>query len=70
MQGLNVVAYLSMAFGNPYGEAWSVGAVVEACALLVDCGVREISLADTVGVATPEQIAETVRGSDCRAWRH
>ena len=58
--GLNVAAYLSMAFGNPYGEAWSVSAVVEACALLVDCGVKEISLADTVGVASPEQIAKTV----------
>lgn len=61
--GLNVVAYLSMAFGNPYGEAWSVGAVAEACALLVGCGVRELSLADTVGVATPEQIAETIRAA-------
>ena len=58
--GMSVVAYLSMAFGNPYGEAWSVNAVVDACALLVDCGVREISLADTVGVASPEQIARTV----------
>ena len=58
--GLDVVAYLSMAFGNPYGEPFSVGEVVEACALLVDCGVRGISLADTVGVATPEQITKTV----------
>jgi hydroxymethylglutaryl-CoA lyase len=57
---LDVVAYLSMAFGNPYGEAWSVGAVMDACALLIDAGVRQISLADTVGVATPENIAETV----------
>lgn len=57
---LNVVTYLSMAFGNPYGEAWSVGAVMDACALLIDTGVRQISLADTVGVATPAQIAETV----------
>ena len=59
-EGLNVVAYLSMAFGNPYGEAWSIGAVVEACALLIDSGVRQISLADTVGLAAPDQIAETV----------
>jgi len=58
--GLDVVAYLSMAFGNPYGEAWSVGAVVEACALLIDSGVRQISLADTVGRAAPDQITETV----------
>jgi hydroxymethylglutaryl-CoA lyase len=58
--GLEVVAYLSMAFGNPYGEAWSIDEVVSACELLVDAGVRQISLADTVGLATPEQIAETV----------
>jgi len=58
--GLNVGAYLSMGFGNPYGEEWSMSAVVEACASLADCGVREISLADTVGVATPEQITKTI----------
>jgi len=58
--GLNVVAYISMAFGNPYGEAWSIDTVVNACGLLVDSGVREISLADTVGLATPDQIARTV----------
>src|ERR1700691_3214243 len=43
--GLNVIAYLSMAFGNPYGDAWSAGAVVDACALLLDCGAQQISLA-------------------------
>ncbi len=58
--GLDVVAYISMAFGNPYGEAWSVKMVMEACNLLVDAGVRQISLADTVGLASPEQIADTV----------
>jgi hydroxymethylglutaryl-CoA lyase len=57
---LNVVAYLSMAFGNPYGEAWSVGAVVKACALLIDSGARRISLADTVGLASADQVSETV----------
>ncbi len=57
---LDVVAYLSMAFGNPYGEAWSVGAVLNACALLIDSGVRQISLADTVGLASADQISETV----------
>ena len=58
--GLDVVAYLSMAFGNRYGDAWSVRMVVDACAVLVDAGVRQISLADTVGLASPEQIADTV----------
>ncbi len=58
--GLDVVAYLSMAFGNPYGEPWSIDEVVGACELIVDSGVEQISLADTVGVATPERIAETI----------
>ena len=58
--GLNTVAYISMAFGNPYGDAWNHAAVVEACARLIAAGVDQISLADTVGLAAPAQIAETV----------
>ncbi len=58
--GLDVVAYISMAFGNPYGDAWSIDEVVDACDLLVDCGVTQISLADTVGLATPKQVADLV----------
>jgi hydroxymethylglutaryl-CoA lyase len=61
--GLRVVAYVSMAFGNPYGEAWSVDEVVAACGLLIESGIRQISLADTVGLATPSQISETVIAS-------
>jgi hydroxymethylglutaryl-CoA lyase len=58
--GLGMAAYLSMAFGDPYGGAWNIGAVVDACASLIDAGSRQISLADTVGLAVPEQIADTV----------
>jgi hydroxymethylglutaryl-CoA lyase len=58
--GLNPVAYVSMAFGNPYGEVWSADEVVDACRLLIESGIRQISLADTVGVATPMQIEEIV----------
>jgi hydroxymethylglutaryl-CoA lyase len=58
--GLTVVAYLSMAFGNPYGEAWSTGLVAEGCAKIIEAGANQISLADTVGMAAPEEIAETV----------
>ena len=58
--GVGIVAYLSMAFGNPYGEAWSADAVMAACEMLARIGVRVISLADTVGLATAKQIAETV----------
>ncbi|HEX3570706.1 MAG TPA: hydroxymethylglutaryl-CoA lyase [Acidobacteriaceae bacterium] len=57
---LDVVVYISMAFGNPYGEPWSIGEVVAACDLLTDLGIAQVSLADTVGVATPQQISELV----------
>jgi hydroxymethylglutaryl-CoA lyase len=56
--GLATVVYISMAFGNPYGDPWNVGEVVDAVDLLESFGVRTISLADTVGVAGPEQIRE------------
>jgi hydroxymethylglutaryl-CoA lyase len=58
--GLDVVAYISMAFGNPYGDAWSIDEVVDACDLLIDSGVKQISLADTVGLATPKLVADVV----------
>ncbi len=58
--GLDVVAYISMAFGNPYGDAWDIDEVVAACDLLVDSGVRQISLADTVGLATPKMVADVL----------
>jgi len=58
--GLDTVAYISMAFGNPYGDQWNVGEVVDAVDLLESYGVRMISLADTVGMAEPQQIGELV----------
>jgi hydroxymethylglutaryl-CoA lyase len=58
--GLDLVVYISMAFGNPYGDAWSVEEVVGAVALLESEDVHAISLADTVGLAAPEQIRDLV----------
>jgi hydroxymethylglutaryl-CoA lyase len=58
--GLDLVAYVSMAFGNPYGDEWSIDEVIAACDLLADMGIEQISLADTVGLATPEQTAQLV----------
>ena len=58
--GLDLVAYISLAFGNPYGDPWSIDEVVLACDLLIESGVQQISLADTVGLATPELIRSTV----------
>ena len=56
--GLDTVVYVSMAFGNPYGDPWNIGEVVDAVDLLEAEGVRTISLADTVGLAGPAQIRE------------
>jgi hydroxymethylglutaryl-CoA lyase len=57
---LDVVVYISMAFGNPYGDPWNVDEVIEAISLMEVENLRMISLADTVGMATPEQIGEMV----------
>jgi len=54
--GLDIVVYISMAFGNPYNDPWSDVEVLEAVDLIEKTGTRSISLADTVGLATPEQI--------------
>jgi hydroxymethylglutaryl-CoA lyase len=54
--GLDVVVYISMAFGNPYGDEWSVEEVVNAVDVLESYGIRTISLADTVGLAGPQEI--------------
>jgi hydroxymethylglutaryl-CoA lyase len=58
--GLGVVTYISMAFGNPYGDAWSTEEVIAACDLLADSGIGQISLADTVGLASPEDVRALV----------
>ncbi|MGH9587273.1 MAG: hydroxymethylglutaryl-CoA lyase [Acidobacteriaceae bacterium] len=58
--GLSVVVYISMAFGNPYGDAWSADEVSAACDLIADMGMEQISLADTVGVASPEEVGALV----------
>ena len=58
--GLDTVVYISMAFGDPYGDEWNIGEVVDAVDLLESSGIRTISLADTVGIAGPTQIGELV----------
>jgi hydroxymethylglutaryl-CoA lyase len=58
--GLEMVVYISMAFGNPYNDPWSADEVLEAVDLIEKTGTRSISLADTVGLATPDQIRALV----------
>lgn len=51
-----VVAYLSMGFGNPYGDPWNVEIVGEWTEKLSNMGVKILSLSDTIGSSTPEVI--------------
>ena len=52
-----LVVYLSMAFGNPYGDEWNAGIVIKWSLALQQMGVEIISLADTVGMASPADIS-------------
>jgi hydroxymethylglutaryl-CoA lyase len=58
--GLDTIAYISMAFGNPYSDLWNVEELMEGVGLLADMDLQAISLADTVGLATPQQISDQV----------
>ena len=51
-----VVTYISMGFGNPYGDPWNVEIVGEWTEKLAEMGVNILSLSDTVGSSTPEEI--------------
>ena len=59
--GLGMVVYVSMAFGNPYGDSWDEGRVREAIDKAGNLSIRSISLADTVGLAAPDLIGRIVQ---------
>jgi hydroxymethylglutaryl-CoA lyase len=59
--GLGMAVYISMAFGNPYGDVWDENELRQAIEKLVALGVRSISLADTVGIADPHLIRRVVQ---------
>jgi hydroxymethylglutaryl-CoA lyase len=52
----NLVVYISMAFGNPYGDRWNSDIVIEWTKKLADLGVKIIALSDTTGVSNSENI--------------
>ena len=62
--GASLVIYISMGFGNPYGESYHEDQVLALAARLTKMGVETISLADTVGLANPAQIRQLVH--NCR----
>jgi hydroxymethylglutaryl-CoA lyase len=73
--GLGIVAYISMAFGNPYGDPWNEDEVCQAVKKLAGIGIRSISLADTVGVAGVDLIRRVVQSvknqyTDCDIGVH
>ena len=65
--GLGMVAYISMAFGNPYGDPWGEDKIAEAAHVIAGLGVQSISLADTIGAARPDFVHRVVDGvvRDC-----
>src|SRR5205085_5233550 len=54
--GIGVVAYISMAFGNPYRDMWSEERVAQAARGITGTGINSLSLADTIGAAGPDLI--------------
>jgi hydroxymethylglutaryl-CoA lyase len=72
---VDLVFYISMAFGNPYDDPWSENELAEAVARLDALGVRSISLADTVGVADAKLVEKVVSAAlkaqpDCEIGVH
>jgi hydroxymethylglutaryl-CoA lyase len=72
---LGMVVYISMAFGNPYGDPWSEDEVAQAAANIADLGIESISIADTAGAATPDLIRRVLgavirRCSECEVGVH
>jgi hydroxymethylglutaryl-CoA lyase len=61
LAGRQLVVYISMAFGNPYDEPWAPEIVAETLLWLKSAGVTTVSLADTVGRATPKDVGELFR---------
>lgn len=55
--GKKLVIYISMGFGNPYGDRWSVEICQQWVDRLADMGIRIMALSDTIGVATPQSIS-------------
>ncbi len=73
---LGMVAYISMAFGNPYGDPWNEDKIADATGTVARLGIRAVSLADTVGAAGPSLIHRVIAAvlreaeADCEVGVH
>jgi len=54
--GKNLLVYISMAFGNPYGDRWNAEIAINWCKKLEALGIRHLALADTTGSSSPQSI--------------
>ncbi|HEX5001942.1 MAG TPA: hydroxymethylglutaryl-CoA lyase [Bacteroidia bacterium] len=73
--GKTPLLYISMAFGNPYGDAWSTQIAMDWIGQLRNAGVKHFALADTVGLASPEAIQSLTKSvvdefNDCETGIH
>jgi hydroxymethylglutaryl-CoA lyase len=66
---LNMVVYISMAFGNPYGDAWSEERLLDVAKKITELGICSVSLADTIGSAGSELIKQVVAAVFCDCTR-
>lgn len=57
-KGKKMVVYISMGFGNPYGDPYSAEVAIEWVEKLANMGIEHIALADTVGISNPENIQQ------------
>ena len=55
--GKELLVYISMAYGNPYGDVWNSDVVIDWISKLRESGIRKIALADTVGLANAKEVA-------------
>lgn len=61
-QGKKLLIYISMAFGNPYGDDWNASIALDWIGRLRDVGISRFALADTVGLARADDVDDMVRG--------
>jgi hydroxymethylglutaryl-CoA lyase len=52
----DIVVYISMGFGNPYGDEWNIDILMDYIDVLYDMGINRINISDTIGIATPKSI--------------
>ncbi len=58
-----VIVYLSMGFGNPYGDEWNYEILEKWISVIVSLGVKTISISDTIGISTPSNIDKVFKNS-------